>query len=68
LLAIEGMRKCGFDTDADRISYNFVSMVAENFRHDGTIREEYNAVFLVFLHDLPQAMAEKLAEEKIHPE
>jgi hypothetical protein len=27
-----------------------------------------NAVFLVFLHDLPQAMAEKLAEEQMHPE
>jgi alpha,alpha-trehalase len=92
LLAIEGMRKYGFNADADRISYNFASMVAQNFRHDGTIREKYNAVtrssetavkagyninvvgfgwtnavFLVFLHDLPQAMAEKLAEEQLHP-
>ena len=91
LLAIEGMRKYGFNSDADRISYNFISMVAENFRHDGTIREKYNAttrssetavragyninvvgfgwtnaVFLVFLHDLPQAMTEKLAEEQLH--
>ena len=90
LLAIEGMRKYGFNKDADRISYDFLSMVAENFRHDGTIREKYNAltrssetavkagyninvvgfgwtngVFLVFLHDLPQAMAEKLAEEQM---
>jgi alpha,alpha-trehalase len=90
LLAIEGMRKYGFNTDADRISYNFASMVAQNFRHDGTIREKYNAVtrssetavkagyninvvgfgwtnavFLLFLHDLPQAMAEKLAEEQV---
>jgi alpha,alpha-trehalase len=89
LIAIEGMRKYGFNSDADRISYNFLSMVAENFRHDGTIREKYNAVtrstetavkagyninvvgfgwtnavFLVFLHDLPQAMVEKLAEEQ----
>jgi alpha,alpha-trehalase len=91
LLAIEGMRKYGFNSDADRISYNFISTVAENFRHDGTIREKYNAttrssetavkagyninvvgfgwtnaVFLVFLHDLPQAMTEKLAEEQLH--
>ena len=44
LIAIEGMRKYGFNPDADRISYNFLSMVAENFRHDGTIREKYNAV------------------------
>jgi len=91
LVAIEGMRKYGFNSDADRISYNFISMVAENFRHDGTIREKYNAttrssetavkagyninvvgfgwtnaVFLVFLHDLPQAMVEKLADEQLH--
>src|SRR5438477_12317491 len=44
MVAIEGMRKYGFNRDADRISYNFLSMVAENFRHDGTIREKYNAV------------------------
>lgn len=92
LLAIEGMRKYGFVADADRISYHFLSMVAENFRHDGTIREKYNAVtrssetavkagyninvvgfgwtngvFLVFLHDLPETMVEKLAEEQLHP-
>jgi alpha,alpha-trehalase len=92
LLAIEGIRKYAFNADADRISYNFLSMVAQNFRHDGTIREKYNAVtrssetsvkagyninvvgfgwtnavFLVFLHDLPQTMAEKLAEEQLQP-
>ncbi len=91
LVAIEGMRKYGFNRDADRISYNFISMVAENFRHDGTIREKYNAttrssetavkagyninvvgfgwtnaVFLVFLDDLPQSMVESLAEEQLH--
>ena len=89
LLAIEGMRKYGFNKDADRISYNFASMVAQNFRHDGTIREKYNAVtrssetavkagyninvvgfgwtngaFLVFLHDLPAEMVEKLSAEQ----
>jgi alpha,alpha-trehalase len=90
ILAIEGMRRYGFKSDADRISYNFVSMVAENFRRDGTIREKYNAVtrssetavkagyninvvgfgwsnaaFVVFLHELPQKMVERLAEENI---
>ncbi len=90
MVAIEGMRKYGFDADADRISYNFVSMVAANFRHDGTIREKYNAVtrssetavkagyninvvgfgwtnaaFVVFLHQLPQAMVERLADEQM---
>jgi len=44
LVAIEGMRNYGFNTDADRISYNFLSMIAANFRHDGTIREKYDAV------------------------
>jgi alpha,alpha-trehalase len=44
LVAVEGMRNYGFNTDADRISYNFLSMIAANFRHDGTIREKYDAV------------------------
>lgn len=44
LLAIEGLRRYGFHEDADRVSYNFLSMVMENFRRDGTIREKYDAV------------------------
>jgi alpha,alpha-trehalase len=44
MLAIDGMRRYGFDGDADRISYEFLSMVAENFRRDGNIREKYNVV------------------------
>jgi alpha,alpha-trehalase len=44
LLAIEGMRRYHFDDDANRISYKFLIMIAENFRHDGTIREKYNVV------------------------
>ncbi|HKF26158.1 MAG TPA: trehalase family glycosidase, partial [Candidatus Acidoferrum sp.] len=92
LLAIEGMRRYGFNSDADRISYNFLSMITENFRHDGTIREKYdavtrssetavkagyninvvgfgwtNAVFLEFLHRLPQALVDKLAAEQLQP-
>jgi len=84
------MRRYGFNADADRISYNFISMIAANFRNDGTIREKYNAVtrssetavkagyninvvgfgwsnavFLVFLHDLPTAMVDKLAAEQL---
>jgi len=90
LLAVEGMRRYGFQGDADRISYNFLSMIAANFRHDGTIREKYNAVtrssettvkagyninvvgfgwtnavFLVFLHDLPRELSDKLAAEQL---
>ena len=44
MLAIDALRRFGFNRDADRISYEFVSMVAENFRRDGTIREKYNVV------------------------
>ncbi len=44
MLAVEGLRRYGFNSDADRISYEFLSMVAENFRRDGTIREKYNVV------------------------
>jgi alpha,alpha-trehalase len=44
MLAIEGMRRYGWNADANRVSYKFLSMVAENFRRDGTIREKYNVV------------------------
>jgi alpha,alpha-trehalase len=44
LLGIKGLRRYGFAADADRLSYKFLSTVAENFRRDGTIREKYNVV------------------------
>jgi alpha,alpha-trehalase len=44
LLAAEGLRKYGFNEDANRISVKFLSSVQENFRRDGTIREKYNVV------------------------
>ena len=44
LIADEGLRKYGFNKEADRVSYEFLSTVAENFQRDGTIREKYNAV------------------------
>lgn len=44
LMADEGMRRYKFDEDADRVSYEFLSMVMENFRRDGNIREKYDAV------------------------
>jgi alpha,alpha-trehalase len=44
MLAVEGLRRYGFNSDADRISYEFLSMVAENFRRDGYIVEKYNVV------------------------
>lgn len=44
MLAVAGLRRYGYNADADRISYEFLSMVAENFRHDHTIHEKYNVV------------------------
>jgi alpha,alpha-trehalase len=44
LLAIDGLRRYGFQQEANRISYKFISTVVENFRRDGTIREKYNVV------------------------
>jgi len=44
LIAIEGLRRYGYEADANRISQNFLFMVLENFRRDGTIREKYNVV------------------------
>jgi len=89
LLADEGMRRYGFNDEADRASYEFISAVAENFRRDGTIREKYNAatrssetqvtagyhvnvvgfgwtngVFLELLHQLPEKLAARLAQEQ----
>jgi alpha,alpha-trehalase len=44
MLAVEGLRRYGDNADADRISYDFLSTVAANFRRDGNIREKYNVV------------------------
>ena len=44
LLAVEGMRRYGFGSDADRVTREFLTMVTENFARDGTIREKYNAL------------------------
>ena len=44
LLAIQGLRSYGYNAEADRLSYKFLSTVIENFQRDGTIREKYNVV------------------------
>ena len=44
LLAVEGLRRYGYNREADRISEKFLSTVLENFRRDHTIREKYNVV------------------------
>ena len=44
MIAIDGLRRWDDAADADRVSYEFLSTVAENFRRDGEIREKYNVV------------------------
>jgi alpha,alpha-trehalase len=44
LMAVEGLRRYGFAEDADRVSYEFLSMLVDEFSRDGTIREKYDAV------------------------
>jgi alpha,alpha-trehalase len=44
LLAVEGLRRYGFNQDADRISRKFLSTVLKNFEREGTIREKYNVL------------------------
>jgi alpha,alpha-trehalase len=44
MMAAEGMRRYGFNSDADRVSKKFLMMVIENYRREGTIREKYNVV------------------------
>jgi alpha,alpha-trehalase len=44
LLAVDGMRRYGFSAEADRVAYNFLSMVIDNFVTDKYIREKYNVV------------------------
>lgn len=44
LVAVNGLRRYGFNADADRIARDFIDTVAENFRRDGTIREKYNVI------------------------
>lgn len=44
MIVVDALRRYGYNADADRVSYEFLSTVAENFRRDGEIREKYNVV------------------------
>ncbi len=44
MIAIAGLRRYGYNAEADRLSYEFLSMVNENFRRDRIIKEKYNVV------------------------
>lgn len=42
LIALEGLRRYGYEAEANRLSYSFLSMILQNFQRDSTIREKYN--------------------------
>jgi alpha,alpha-trehalase len=42
LIAVEGLRRYGYEADANGISLQFLSMVLQNFRKDKTLYEKYN--------------------------
>jgi alpha,alpha-trehalase len=42
LIAIEGLRRYGNEAEANGISLQFLSMVLDNFRRDGTLYEKYD--------------------------
>jgi alpha,alpha-trehalase len=44
LIVVEGLRRSGYVLEANRIAENFVTMVAQNYEKDHTIREKYNVV------------------------
>ena len=44
LLSIEGLRRYGFQEDANRVTFKFLGNILLNFRREKTIREKYNVV------------------------
>jgi alpha,alpha-trehalase len=42
LIAVDGLRRYGYDEDADRIATKFVALVTKEFREHGTIVEKYD--------------------------
>jgi alpha,alpha-trehalase len=44
MIAVEGLRRYGYDAEANRISREFLSLVADQYRHSGTIVEKYDVV------------------------
>jgi alpha,alpha-trehalase len=42
LLAVEGLRRYGYEADADRIARKFLGLVAKEFQEHGTIVEKYD--------------------------
>jgi alpha,alpha-trehalase len=44
LLAVQGLRRVGYEEDADRVARKFVALVAKEFGEHGTIVEKYDVV------------------------
>ena len=44
MLAVEGLRRYGYNQEADRVSSEFLSLVVEQYRKSGTIVEKYDVV------------------------
>jgi alpha,alpha-trehalase len=44
LIAVEGLRRYGYGAEADRVSDEFLGMVAEEYRKSGMIVEKYDVV------------------------
>lgn len=44
LLAVQGLRRYGYNQEADRISTEFLSLVLEQYRKSDTIVEKYDVV------------------------
>jgi alpha,alpha-trehalase len=43
-LAIEGLRRYGYQAEADRLSVNFLSMLLADFKSHGAMFEKYNVI------------------------
>jgi alpha,alpha-trehalase len=44
LIAVEGLRRYGYEAEADRVSINFLSMILKEFLEHDVILEKYNVV------------------------
>ena len=42
MIAVDGLRRYGYDEDADRLASKFLSLVAKEFQEHGTIVEKYD--------------------------
>ena len=60
LLAIEGLRRYGYNDDADRIAAKFLTIVLRNFEKDHTIREKYNVVTRTSVTHIVEGYAENV--------